>query len=378
MATDTGSRSLCRRWASPFRKAPSPSGSSSRARRFRPTSRCSRSRPTRSTPRCRARAPDAAADSRAGRRDGRRRHEARRDRRVRRELPRRQRKRRPSPPRSRPPRNRRPQPTPIRTCRPRRSRLLSAPAPAPASPAPSGDGNGDGPSFVSPVVARIASEHGVDVNQVSGSGRGGRVTKKDILEFIESGAPAEPQAAPAQAAPAEAPPAPQPAPAQPAPAAPAAPAAAPAPAAAAPIDAGAGEQVEPMTAMRRGIAEHMRRSLDTSAHVTSAIEVDMSPRGPAPRKAEEGVPGELRGQPDLSLLRRPRRRRNAEELAVGERRDPRRQDRHAQLRQHRLRGRARGRQGADRPRAEERTGPQPARAWRAESPTWPSAPARRS
>jgi len=38
----------------------------------------------------------------------------------------------------------------------------------------------------------------------------------------------------------------------------------------------AGETLEPMTAMRRGIAEHMRRSLDTSAHVTSAIEVDMS------------------------------------------------------------------------------------------------------
>src|SRR5207248_9389669 len=37
-----------------------------------------------------------------------------------------------------------------------------------------------------------------------------------------------------------------------------------------------GEQLEPMSAMRRGIAEHMRRSLDTSAHVTSAIEVDMS------------------------------------------------------------------------------------------------------
>ena len=43
-----------------------------------------------------------------------------------------------------------------------------------------------------------------------------------------------------------------------------------------PVEAGVGEQVEPMTAMRRGIAEHMRRSLDTSAHVTSAIEVDMS------------------------------------------------------------------------------------------------------
>jgi pyruvate dehydrogenase E2 component (dihydrolipoamide acetyltransferase) len=69
--------------------------------------------------------------------------------------------------------------------------------------------------------------------------------------------------------------APEPAPAPPQ-AAPA-PAAAPAQAAAAPAEAApGGEQLEPMNAMRRGIAEHMRRSLDTAAHVTSAIEVDMS------------------------------------------------------------------------------------------------------
>jgi pyruvate dehydrogenase E2 component (dihydrolipoamide acetyltransferase) len=149
--------------------------------------------------------------------------------------------------------------------------------PAPAAPAPSADGgreaNGDGPSFVSPVVARIASEHGVDPNQVPGTGRGGRVTKKDILGFIESGAPAQEQPAPAaQAAPppTEAPPPPT-APAQPAPAA-----QPPAPAPVAPVEGELGEQLEPMTAMRKGIAEHMRRSLDTSAHVTSAIEVDMS------------------------------------------------------------------------------------------------------
>jgi pyruvate dehydrogenase E2 component (dihydrolipoyllysine-residue acetyltransferase) len=60
----------------------------------------------------------------------------------------------------------------------------------------------------------------------------------------------------------------QPAAAQPAPAPPTAPPQA--------APAAAGEAFEPMTAMRRGIAEHMRRSLDTSAHVTSAIEVDMS------------------------------------------------------------------------------------------------------
>jgi pyruvate dehydrogenase E2 component (dihydrolipoamide acetyltransferase) len=121
----------------------------------------------------------------------------------------------------------------------------------------------NGKTFVSPVVAKIASEHGVDPSQVQGTGRGGRVTKKDMLNFIESGAkpaaPAQPEA---------------PAPAQP-PTAPATPKTAPAPAVAA-APSQPGESFEPMTAMRKGIAEHMRRSLDTSAHVTSAIEVDMS------------------------------------------------------------------------------------------------------
>ena len=119
------------------------------------------------------------------------------------------------------------------------------------------------------MVARIASDHGVDPGQVQGTGRGGRVTKKDILDFVESGASAPTPAAP------EAPVAPPAAaPAAAAPAAPPAPK--PAPVAAAAADALPGESIEPMTAMRRGIAEHMRRSLDTSAHVTSAIEVDMS------------------------------------------------------------------------------------------------------
>ncbi len=131
------------------------------------------------------------------------------------------------------------------------------PAPAAASETTE-EPSSNGKTFVSPVVAKIASEHGVDPSQVPGTGRGGRVTKKDILNFIESGGPA------AQ------PPAAAPAPPQ-APQAPAPVAAAPAPAA-----AQVGESFEPMTAMRKGIAEHMRRSLDTSAHVTSAIEVDMS------------------------------------------------------------------------------------------------------
>jgi pyruvate dehydrogenase E2 component (dihydrolipoamide acetyltransferase) len=152
--------------------------------------------------------------------------------------------------------------------------------PAPAAPEPPPEPSEDGKSFVSPVVARIASEHNVDVSQVEGTGRGGRVTKKDILAFVESGAeaaaPTTP-APPAEPAPAPAPPA---APPPPEPEPEAAPAPAPAPAAAAPAaqpaEAAPGEEFEPMTAMRKGIAEHMRRSLDTSAHVTSAIEVDMS------------------------------------------------------------------------------------------------------
>jgi pyruvate dehydrogenase E2 component (dihydrolipoamide acetyltransferase) len=142
--------------------------------------------------------------------------------------------------------------------------------PEPPAGVPVSDGATDGKSFVSPVVARIASEHGVDPSQVQGSGRGGRVTKKDILNFIEEGAPAAAPAAPA-APPTPAAPAAQPAEAPVAPAPPT-----PAPPPPQPVVAEAGEQFEPMTAMRRGIAEHMRRSLDTSAHVTSAIEVDMS------------------------------------------------------------------------------------------------------
>jgi len=181
------------------------------------------------------------------------------------------------------------------------------PAPAAAAPAPqaapvSPAAAGNGKTFVSPVVARIAAEHGIDPTAVPGTGTGGRVTKKDILTFIESGAAAAPppaEAPPVEAPPVEAPPVeaaapPTPAPepaatagpaAAPAPATPApAPVAAPTPASPAPVapapaaeaELAPGEALEPMTAMRRGVMEHMRRSVDTAAHVTSAIEVDMA------------------------------------------------------------------------------------------------------
>jgi len=160
----------------------------------------------------------------------------------------------------------------------------AADAPSPAEtpqPVATQSNGGGGGTFVSPVVARIAAEHHVDPSQVSGSGHGGRVTKKDILAFIDEGGQAEqqqptPAPAAAEPTPAPAPPpaaAPTPAPAA---AAPAAPPKAAAPPPVAPAEAQPGEQLEPISAMRRGIAEHMRKSLDTSAHVTSAIEVDMS------------------------------------------------------------------------------------------------------
>ncbi|HEX4525618.1 MAG TPA: 2-oxoglutarate dehydrogenase, E2 component, dihydrolipoamide succinyltransferase [Gaiellaceae bacterium] len=144
---------------------------------------------------------------------------------------------------------------------------VAAPLPQASQPAAPSE---NGKSFVSPVVARIASEHGIDPSQVPGTGAGGRVTKKDIRAFIEAGPPSAPPEVPAPQAPAPPAAAPQPvaAPAPP-------PASPPSPQPQAQTQA-PGEQFEPMSAMRRGIADHMRKSLDTSAHVTSAIEVDMS------------------------------------------------------------------------------------------------------
>jgi pyruvate dehydrogenase E2 component (dihydrolipoamide acetyltransferase) len=73
----------------------------------------------------------------------------------------------------------------------------ATPAPAAASETTESS-SANGKTFVSPVVAKIASEHGVDPSQVQGTGRGGRVTKKDILNFIESGGAGAAPATPAQ------------------------------------------------------------------------------------------------------------------------------------------------------------------------------------
>jgi pyruvate dehydrogenase E2 component (dihydrolipoamide acetyltransferase) len=171
----------------------------------------------------------------------------------------------------------------------------TAPSPPPSTtsePDPAGrpsNGNehaGEGRTFVSPVVARMVAEHNLDINTIRGTGAGGRVTKKDVQAFIDSGGQA---AAPAPATePAEvhdvphfAPPA---EPETPAPA----PAAEPSPAAAAPApppqaapaivegEPGPGEELYRFNTVRKVIARHMRHSLETAAQVTTVIEVDMT------------------------------------------------------------------------------------------------------
>ena len=115
---------------------------------------------------------------------------------------------------------------------------------------------------VSPVVRRIAAEHGVDLDRIRGTGLRGRVTKKDLLAYLET----KPAPAPEPALHSESPYREEEA----APSAPQAPAPAPAPVAA---PAAAGEQ---LSVMRQRIGEHMRRSLDTAAHCTTVVEADMS------------------------------------------------------------------------------------------------------
>lgn len=131
----------------------------------------------------------------------------------------------------------------------------------------------------SPVVRNIAEEKGVDLSQVPGTGISGRVTKADIVAFVEKGgapaaapapapapAPAAPAPAPAPAAPAAVVAAPAPAPAKPAPVAPATPVIS--------FPAGANVTVEPMSTMRKKIAQRMVESKQTSAHVATVFEVD--------------------------------------------------------------------------------------------------------
>src|SRR5205823_3579317 len=157
----------------------------------------------------------------------------------------------------------------------------AAPAAAPAGAAAgarpgSATGDGHGGRLLSPVVRRLAADSGIDLARVRGTGDAGRIRREDVEQAIASGT-AAPQAPapPPQAAPAQAPTAAVQAPSvAPAPTAAARrPAAAPAPAAAAGT-ADPRDQVEPLSRMRLAVADGMVRSLNTSAHVWTSVEVD--------------------------------------------------------------------------------------------------------
>ncbi len=115
---------------------------------------------------------------------------------------------------------------------------------------------------ISPVVGRMAAEHGIDLGRVTGTGRDGRVTKEDVLTYIESEKTAErqsPTPAPDTRL-GEAPPLKPPAPV----------------AAGSQATTGPQGDVLPLTGIRRAIAEHMVRSKQTSPHVTTVFEFDFS------------------------------------------------------------------------------------------------------
>ncbi len=146
------------------------------------------------------------------------------------------------------------EPTPAATAEPAPAAAAAA-APAPPSTAIAARGNGNGRRY-SPVVQRIAAEHNVDLSTVTGTGRGGRVRKQDVLAVVSGeGAVADPPLH------IESPYRPDP----PAPAAPGAPAAA--------AMAGTGDG---LSRMRRQIGQHMKRSLEVAATCTTWAEADLT------------------------------------------------------------------------------------------------------
>ena len=160
---------------------------------------------------------------------------------------------------------------------PPKSEAPKAPVPAPAAPAPVMKSDGDGGvqtaeqrlrTKSTPLVRKIAAEHRVDISRIPGSGYAGRVTKQDILGYIER-APAAPgprPQAPGSVGPIEHP----------------------------TVEAWPGDRVEPWSKIRKITADHMVMSRRVSAHVASFFEVDFTRvaqlRGKAKQTyAERGV-----------------------------------------------------------------------------------------
>ncbi len=154
---------------------------------------------------------------------------------------------------------------------------VSAPA-APAAPAstpPSAPATSDSPGYVTPLVRKMAADAGIDLTTVTGTGAGGRITKADV----QAAAGSAPAAVPAVSAPQ---------PAAPVATAPATTPAAPTPASPTPAATSAGKPAphktagpipgttEPLSRLRKVIAERMVESLQTSAQLTTVIEVDVT------------------------------------------------------------------------------------------------------
>ena len=142
-----------------------------------------------------------------------------------------------------------------RLCR-RHCRRLLRPGrpPLPAQPAAALPDRGPRSQILSPLVRKLAEEHQLDLSQISGSGTGGRITKKDVMDAVAAGGTSAPAAAAA------------------APAARRRPRCAPCRGRPWP---GGGEEVVPMTHIRKAIASHMVGSLQTTARAWNMVEVNM-------------------------------------------------------------------------------------------------------
>src|SRR6266496_3050310 len=157
----------------------------------------------------------------------------------------------------------------------------AVPRPSAPSPAPAGKGGDGGIETAeerlrrksTPLVRKIAAEHQVDISTIPGTGFAGRVTKQDILGFIETGVKA-PGAAPVPRAPSPVP--------------------STGPVVHPVVEPWPGDRVEPFSKIRKITADHMIMSRRTSAHVTSFFEIDYSRVAELRRKhkaasAERGV-----------------------------------------------------------------------------------------
>ncbi len=131
-----------------------------------------------------------------------------------------------------------------------------APAPAPSTPAPAPAATeSTQPGYLTPLVRRMAADAGIDLATITGTGAGGRITKTDVAAASGS-APSTPASAPV-----------------------AAPPAAPAPKPSAPVVAASGPlagTTEPLSRLRKVIAQRMVESLQVSAQLTTVVEVDVT------------------------------------------------------------------------------------------------------